>query len=306
MNYLILIIGFVLLIKGADFFVDGACFVAKKFRIPSMIVGMTIVAIGTSLPEITISALAAFRGENGMAVGNILGSNILNICIILGIIGVMHAVPVQKDTVNVDIPFLIVLEALLLAECAIGMTLSRIDGVIIGALFVLFVLYMIHQAKKGSAEEVEVKELKIWQMILYLVGGCLAIKFGGDFVVESATAIADQLGMSKNLIGLTVVALGTSLPELVTSVVAARKGNVQLALGNCIGSDIFNILLALSTASIIRPIEITSENIIDCGCLIVITILTLILAKLHKNIERRDAALLLCCYAGYFVYIAMR
>lgn len=306
LSYVLLVVGFVLLIKGADFFVDGASYVANKFHIPPMIVGMTIVAIGTSLPEITISALASFKGENGMAVGNILGSNILNICLILGIVAVLKNIPVKKSTVKVDIPVLLLAEVLLIGLGAWGMTLDRIDGAVIALLFVAFVIYMIKSAKNADVEEEEQKELKVWQVILYLVGGCVAIKFGGDFVVDSASEIAKTFGLSDNLIGLTIVALGTSLPELVTSVIAARKGNVDLALGNCIGSDIFNILLALSVASVINPITFTMENIIDAAILIVITIITWILAKTRNTIEKVEGIVLLLIYAGYFAYIFVR
>lgn len=306
MSYLLLVIGFILLIKGADFFVDGATFIANKFKIPPIVIGMTIVAIGTSLPEITISVLASFKGSNGMAIGNILGSNILNICLILGLVACFSAVPVKKQTIKIDIPFLIILETILLVLGFIGGSLSGLDGVILCVLFIGFTLYIIKSSKGQPAEEIEAKDLKVWQVILYLVGGCVAIKFGGDFIVDSATTIAKQFGMSDNLIGLTIVALGTSLPELVTSVVAARKGQIDLALGNVIGSDIFNILLALMLSSIVSPLTYTFENIVDNIVAILIAIFTFIFACTDKQIKRLEGVSLLLIYVVYAVYIFLR
>lgn len=306
MSYLLLVIGFILLIKGADFFVDGATFIANKFKIPPIVIGMTIVAIGTSLPEITISVLASFKGSNGMAIGNILGSNILNICLVLGLVACFSAVPVKKQTIKIDIPFLIILEVILLVLGLIGGSLSRLDGIILCVLFIGFTLYIIKSSKGQPAEEIEAKDLKVWQVILYLVGGCVAIKFGGDFIVDSATTIAKQFGMSDNLIGLTIVALGTSLPELVTSVVAARKGQVDLALGNVIGSDIFNILIALMLSAIVNPLTYTFENIVDNIVAILIAIFTFIFAYTDKQIKKLEGASLLLIYVVYAVYIFLR
>lgn len=306
MSYLLLVIGFILLIKGADFFVDGATFIANKFKIPPIVIGMTIVAIGTSLPEITISVLASFKGSNGMAIGNILGSNILNICLVLGLVACFSAVPVKKQTIKIDIPFLIILEVILLVLGLIRGSLSRLDGVILCVLFIGFTLYIIKSSKGQPAEEIEAKDLKVWQVILYLVGGCVAIKFGGDFIVDSATTIAKQFGMSDNLIGLTIVALGTSLPELVTSVVAARKGQVDLALGNVIGSDIFNILIALMLSAIVNPLTYTFENIVDNIVAILIAIFTFIFAYTDKQIKKLEGASLLLIYVVYAVYIFLR
>lgn len=306
MSYLLLVIGFILLIKGADFFVDGATFIANKFKIPPIVIGMTIVAIGTSLPEITISVLASFKGSNGMAIGNILGSNILNICLVLGLVACFSAVPVKKQTIKIDIPFLIILETILLILGRLGGSLSRLDGIILCVLFIGFTLYIIKSSKGQQAEEIEAKDLKVWQVILYLVGGCVAIKFGGDFIVDSATTIAKQFGMSDNLIGLTIVALGTSLPELVTSVVAARKGQVDLALGNVIGSDIFNILIALMLSAIVNPLTYTFENIVDNIVAILIAIFTFIFAYTDKQIKKLEGASLLLIYVVYAVYIFLR
>lgn len=306
MSYLLLVIGFILLIKGADFFVDGATFIANKFKIPPIVIGMTIVAIGTSLPEITISVLASFKGSNGMAIGNILGSNILNICLVLGLVACFSAVPVKKQTIKIDIPFLIILETILLVLGLIGGSLSRLDGVILCVLFIGFTFYIIKSSKGQPAEEIEAKDLKVWQVILYLVGGCVAIKFGGDFIVDSATIIAKQFGMSDNLIGLTIVALGTSLPELVTSVVAAHKGQVDLALGNVIGSDIFNILIALMLSAIVNPLTYTFENIVDNIVAILIAIFTFIFACTDKQIKKLEGVSLLLIYVVYAVYIFLR
>lgn len=306
MSYILLVLGFVFLIKGADFFVEGATYVAKKFKIPPIVIGMTIVAIGTSLPEITISVLASFQGSNGMAIGNILGSNILNICIILGVASLFAKIPVKKQTLTVDMPFLLGLEALLLALGCIGMSLSRIDGAVLIVICIVFIIMMIKSAKTSESDEVQAKDLKVWQVIIYLIGGCVAIKLGGDFIVDSATAIAKQFGMSDNLIGLTIVAFGTSLPELVTSVVATRKGQVDLAVGNVVGSNIFNILIALSLSAVVSPMVYTAENVIDNVVAIVVVIMMFLFARLSKEFSRWHGIAFIASYVGYSVYIFLR
>lgn len=307
MNYLLLIIGFILLIKGADFFVDGAVAIAKKFKIPSVVIGMTIIAIGTSLPEITISAFASMKGNNGVAVGNVLGSNVLNICLILSIVAIIKSVPVDRSILKMDFIILFLSEIALLCFGLINDNLTRLEGVLLLSLFIAFIVMQIYRSKNAkSSDDDNYKQLHPLFIIVYLIGGCVAIKFGGDFVVDSASAIAKQFGMSDNLIGLTIVAFGTSLPELVTSIVAARKNEVDMALGNVIGSNIVNIVLALSLTSIIAVTPYSVENIIDTVAVIVVSIVTFIFSYTDKEIKRNEGIILLVFYSIYFIYLFIR
>lgn len=308
MNYILLIIGFALLINGANYFVEGATWIANKFKIPHIIIGMTIIAIGTSLPEIIVSCVSSYNGESGMAIGNIIGANIINLCVIIGVVSIIAPVPVKRNTLLIELPMLLISEVLLLTLGSINNRLDRIDGFVFWGIFIFFIIYIIITSKKNKLvdDEVEKHNLSIWQVALYLIGGSIAIKYGGDFVVNSASNIALEFGMSYNLVGLTIVAVGTSLPEVITSIIAAMKGKTDLALGNVIGSNLFNILLALSTASIIRPIIFTLENVIDCIIFILITIIAFIFAGMRKTIVRYEGIVLLCLYTGYFIYIFLR
>lgn len=309
MEYLLLLVGFVLLIKGADFFVEGSSSVAKMLKVPPLIIGMTIVAMGTSLPECAVSISGALAGNTGVAVGNAVGSNIFNLMMVTGLCAIICVVPVGKNVLIREFPCSILVAIVLLVMGYLGMTLGHVDGIILCVLFVAFLLWMIFsaiQSRKQQEEEVDDKILPVWKCIIYIVGGIVAIKFGGDFVVDSATKIAKNFGMSQNLIGLTIVAFGTSLPELVTSVVAAKKGEVEMAMGNVIGSNIFNILLVLGVAAAISPMKFNMENIIDIVVLVVMSIIVWGFAWFGKSIKRFEGAIMVFLYAGYMVYICMR
>ncbi len=315
---IILVIGFVLLIKGADFFVEGSSSVAKKFNVPSLIIGMTIVAMGTSLPELAVSVTASMTGNNTLAVSNVSGSNIFNLMVVCGACALFAPLTIDKNTLLKEFPFSILCAGLLVVLGFFGMSLGRIDGVIFLVIFAAYLLWMIYSAKqaRGAEDKLETEEeefveeeikiLPMWKCILFIVGGMVAIKFGGDFVVDGASAIAAGFGLSQTLIGLTIVALGTSLPELVTSIVAAKKNEVDMALGNVIGSNIFNILLILGVAAAISPVTFLMENIIDIVILIIMSVIVWGFAWTSKKINRTEGMIMLLMYAVYMVYICMR
>lgn len=314
----ILVIGFVLLIKGADFFVEGSSSVAKQLRVPSMIIGLTIVAMGTSLPECAVSVTASLTNNNTLAVSNVIGSNIFNLMVVCGACALFAPLAIQKDTLMKEFPFSVVCAGLLFVLGYFGMSLGRADGIILLVLFVCYLLWMIFSAKKARSEgnklaeeeeefaEEEIKILPAWKCVVYILGGMVAIKYGGDFVVDGASAIAAGFGLSQTLIGLTIVALGTSLPELVTSIVAAKKDEVDMALGNVIGSNIFNILLVLGVAASISPVGFLVENMIDIVILIAMSLVVWIFAWTSKKINRKEGIVMLLMYAVYMVYICMR
>ena len=320
---LILVIGFVLLIKGADFFVEGSSSVAKKFHVPAMLIGMTIVAMGTSLPECAVSVTASLANNNSLAVSNVIGSNIFNLMVVCGACALFSPLTIRQDTLKKEFPLSIICAALMLVLGYIGMTLGHIDGIIFLVLFVGYLLWMIQSAKKaraavlsdpgqaGKIEQAEFVEeniaiLPTWKSLIFIIGGMIAIKFGGDFVVDGASSIASSMGLSQTLIGLTIVAMGTSLPELVTSLVAAKKGEVDMALGNVIGSDIFNILFVLGIATVISPISFLMENVIDIILLIIMSLIVLAFAWTRQQINRKEGILMLLMYAAYMVYICVR
>ena len=305
---LLLIIGFVLLIKGADFFVDGSSSVAKRLKVPSMIIGLTIVAMGTSLPECAVSVTASLNNNNALAVSNVIGSNIFNLMVVCGVCALFTPLAVSKDTLKKEFPFSIICAILLAALGAVGMTLGRIDGIVFLVIFAVYLCLMIVSAKnarnealnKELEEEVdeEIKILPVWQCIVYIIGGAVAIKFGGDFVVDGASTIATGFGISQNLIGLTIVALGTSLP--------AKKNEVDMALGNVIGSNIFNILLVLGVAGAISPVAFVTENLIDIAILVVMSVVVWIFAWSKKKLVNWHGAVMLVSYVAYLVYICIR
>lgn len=329
-SIIILIVGFVLLIKGADFFVEGSSAVAKRLRIPSMIIGMTIVAMGTSLPECAVSVTASLTGNNTLAISNAIGSNIFNLLVVCGVCSLFVPLAVQKSTLQKEFPLSIFCAGLLLLLGYLGMTLGHIDGIILIIIFAGYLLWMIQSARNArnqtfadedsdtagfktslSAEEIEqvasnINLLPAWKCIIFILGGMIAIKYGGDFVVNGASAIASSLGLSQTLIGLTIIAMGTSLPELVTSIVAAKKDEVDMAVGNVIGSNIFNILLVLGVAAAISPVGFIMENMIDIAFLILISVITLVFAWTSKEINRKEGIIMLLLYAVYMIYICMR
>lgn len=317
MVYILLIVGFILLIKGADFFVDGSSAVAKKLHVPSMIIGLTIVAMGTSLPEAAVSVTASFDGNNELAVSNVWGSNIFNLMVVCGASALLTPLAVQIATLKREFPFSVLVGILLLALGYLGMNVGRIDGVILLCLFAFFLWWMIKSALRARTElgnsgepetdkDEKLRNMPILQCVLYIVCGMIAIVFGGNLVVDSASEIAESWGLSQNLIGLTIVAMGTSLPELVTSMVAAKKKEVDMALGNVIGSNIFNVLLILGLASVISPIAFVTENIIDGAIFIGMSLLVWIFAWTKKNIGRIEGVVMLALYAAFMVYICLR
>ena len=312
-SIVLLLVGFILLIKGADFFVEGSSSVAKSLRIPSMIVGLTFVATGTSLPELAVSVTASLAGNNALAVSNVIGSNIFNLMLVCGACALFAPLIVQKNTLKKEIPLSVVCVVLLLVLGLFGMEIGRTDGVILLILFIGFLVWMVKSALKAHAESANLEEsdneYKIypaWVCVIYIVGGAVAIKFGGDFVVDGASAVAMKAGLSQNLVGLTIVAMGTSLPEFVTSVVAARKNEVDMAFGNVIGSNIFNILFILGVTATISPVAFIMENVIDSVILLIVSILVWVFAWSRLHIEKKEGIVLLACYAGYLLYICMR
>jgi len=307
-----LVVGFVMLIKGADMFVDGASKVAAKLKVPLIVIGLTIVAFGTSAPEAAISINSAFQDSAGIAVGNVIGSNTLNVLLILGISALFTAVPVKKSTFKYEIPFVIIISGILLLLGITGGTIDKIDALILLVLFVAFFVYLIILSKKGdnSADDVPALTEKdtVPKMIVFIIIGLAAIVLGSDFTVTGATAIAEALHVEDRIIGLTIVAFGTSLPELVTSVTAARKHQADIAIGNIVGSNIFNILFVIGLAGVFSPNPIKFENsfIIDGIVATVAVLLLWILIFKSKKLKRTGGIIMLSCYAVYFIYLLIQ
>lgn len=308
-----LVVGFVLLIKGADSFVDGSSSIAKRFHVPSIIIGLTIVAMGTSLPETAVSVTASVSNNNALAISNAVGSNIFNLMMVIGVCALLTPVAVQRDVVRRDIPFSVFCAILLLVLGYLGnMTLGHLDGALMIVLFAGFIFYMIFKAlsasKTGDASEEaeDVKIMSVPRSLIYIVLGGVGIALGGDVVVKSASNIAVTFGMSQTLVGLTIVSVGTSLPELVTSVVAARKNEIDMALGNAIGSNVFNILMVLGIASAISPIAFLTENIIDIGVLLGFSLLVWLFAATKKRIDKLEGLIMAALYVAYVVYACIR
>ena len=304
MDYIFLIIGFVLLIKGADFFVDGSAALAGYLKVPSVIIGLTIVAIGTSLPEAAVSISAGLAGSNEIAVSNIVGSNIFNTLVVVGASALIRPFKADSQIVKRDLPVNFVV-TIILYLFVIGGMLSRIEGLILLAGIITYITVMVRSALKNRVEE-EIEPISLSKAALFIALGLAAVVFGGDVVVDSATAIAKSLGLSETLIGLTIVAIGTSLPELVTSVVASRKGESGLALGNAIGSNIFNILFILGMSSTLMPIPVVSEYITDTLVLIGICVLIYAFARFGEKIGRGKGLSMIAIYIAYTAYIIMR
>lgn len=320
---LLLAVGFAFLVKGADFFVEGSSSIAKKLKVPPIIIGLTIVAMGTSLPETAVSVTASLVQNNELAVSNVVGSNIFNLMFVIGVCSILTPIMVQKATVVRDIPlslgcalFLLVLGVSGLGDKA-GMTLGHADGVIFLIVFAGYIFTMVRSAMKARAagQKVEIegveecdnmKELSYGKSILFLIVGAAAIAFGGDLTVDTASRIAIELGMSQTLVGLTIVSIGTSLPELVTSVVAARKNEVDMAVGNAVGSNIFNILMVLGISSAISPVALIRENMIDIVLLMVFSVMVWIFAGTRKKIERKEGIIMVVVYLVYCAYIIAR
>ena len=319
MVYLFLILGFILLIKGADFFVDGSSSVAKILKVPTIIIGLTVVAFGTSMPEASVSITAAIKGQNSLAVSNVIGSNLFNLLIVLGASALVRPIRASKGVIRSEFPFSIGITAVLLllssglafSDIVAGkgeFILGRVGGFILLVLFVIFVLTQIKGAMKArnAYDGEDYETMPPLKSALLIIGGLAGIIWGGDLVVNSATDIAQQFGLSETFIGLTIVAMGTSLPELVTSMVAARKGENDLALGNVVGSNIFNILLILGASAAISPISMDVYAIYDMGILIVISILCFLCAKSREELSKKEGIMFLLVYLVYFGYIYTR
>ena len=301
LHVFILLVGFLFLVKGADWFVEGAAGIARKLGIPQLIIGLTIVAMGTSMPEAAVSITAALNNNAGITVGNIVGSNILNILIILGITAVITNVAIQKSTLLYEIPFMIGITALLLVFGLTGSSITFIEGVVFLLLFIAFLVYLFIMSKKGEVqEEGEIKDIPVWKCLLFMViGGVMVVK-GSDFAVSGASWIARFFGMSERFIGLTIVAFGTSLPELVTSVASARKGNAGIAIGN-----IFNILFVIGITALICNVPFESKFLIDTAIAIFSGALLWLGTYKHKELRKPCGIVMLICYAAYFVYLCV-
>ena len=303
---LILAAGFLFLVKGADWFVEGAAGIANKLGISQLVIGLTIVAMGTSMPEAAVSITAALQQNAGISIGNVVGSNILNILIILGITAMITNVAVQKSTLIYEIPFMIVVTVILLIFGITGSKITFIEGIFFWILFLLYLGYLFIMAKKEKDPEQETKDIPVWKcIILILIGGVLVVK-GSDFAVSSASAIARYFGMSERFIGLTIVALGTSLPELVTSVTAARRGNAGIAIGNIVGSNIFNILFVIGTSALICSIPFESKFIVDMVIAIAAAFLLWIGTCKHRELRKPCGIVMLLCSAGYFLSLCVK
>lgn len=304
LTYVLLVVGFVLLIKGADFFVEASSSIAKTLRVPSIIIGLTIVAFGTSMPELAVSTTASLAGNNEIAVGNVIGSNIFNLLVVLGACGAIRPFAVQ---LRWDYAASVGVAAALFFMIVGDHFVSRPEAIILLVLFVIFVAMTVRDALiNRTEEEEEYKSITPLRCVIYIVGGLAAIVCGGELVVECAKEIALALGMSQTLVGLTVVALGTSLPELVTSVVASRKGENGLALGNVIGSNIFNILMVLGASAAVKPVAVNGLAVVDAACLIVFSLITWLLCRSKLRISRMEGLIMLGMYTVYLIYICIR
>lgn len=300
----LLVVGFVMLIKGADWFVDGASGIAEKFGVPQLVVGLTIVAMGTSAPEAAVSISAALKGNAAITIGNIVGSNILNVLIILGLTSVIVSVAVANSTIKYEIPYMLLITALLLV---LGMTGNEIvlwEGIVLWVAFIAYLLYLFRMAKNNKEEAPAEEEMKpVWLLLVLTVIGLVLIVAGSNVTVDAATNIAKFLGVSERFIGLTIVALGTSLPELCTSVAAARKGKADIAIGNIVGSNIFNILFVVGTTALITPVLFESKFIIDTAIAIAAGVMLLLCVMKSKKLTRPAGVAMLVAYAAYFVYL---
>ena len=304
LNVLFLLLGFFLLAKGADFFVDGASSVAKRFKIPQIVIGLTIVAMGTSMPEAAVSIKAAISGNADISIGNVVGSNILNILLILGVSSVIFPLVIKKFTQRIDIPIVIGASTLLLVLGFFGKIFFW-GGIIMLLCFGGYLAYLFVTAKKNAdgEEETKIKNMHVWKSIIFAILGIIMIVLGSEFAVETATNLAKMAGWSDAFIGLTIVALGTSLPELFTSVMAAIKKNPDIAVGNVVGSNIFNILFILGVTSLIIPINFAPSFLIDTVVSLGCAALLLVLSLRGGKLRRWGGAIMLVSYVGYFIYL---
>ena len=304
MAYFMVLIGFLMLIKGADYFVEGASSIAKRFHIPEMIIGLTIVAMGTSLPELSVSFISALNGQSDMSIANAIGSNIFNVLMILGVSAFIKTLPIKQSSIK-DIIILISATTLLLMLSYFGLSLVWFDGLIMLCLFAYFIRKMIKESKDNNDNENSIP-LSIIRTIVYIVCGAIGIIYGGNLVVSGASTIAQAFGMSDNLIGLTVVALGTSLPEFVTSVMATKKGKLDIAIGNVIGSNIFNILFVLGLSSLFSVLTVSVITLIDIFFSLFITSVLLYVVCKFKKINKLNGIIFIILYISYMIFTIIR
>lgn len=316
-NILLLIMGMFLLIKGADWFVGGASAIAKALKIPSLIIGLTLVSLGTSLPEASVSIQSSLNGSSALSLGNVVGSNIVNTLLILGLCALFVPIAIDKDMKKFDIPIMLGLYVIILLFCFVITpdVISRWQGIVLVVLFIAYMTFLVLRAKKNAVKTVEDVEQEqkeeenkkpLWLNILLALLGLGAIVLGGDLVVDKASFIAIELGMSESLVGLTIVAVGTSLPELVTSIVASIKKENDIAVGNVIGSNIFNVVFILGTSAVISPFALASGALVDMLVLLGSAIILMAISFMGKSIKRWQGAVMLLAYAGYLAYIIVR
>jgi len=306
--FLVVIIGFIMLVKGADFLVDGASSLAKKFGISELAIGLTIIAFGTSAPELIVNIFAATGGHHGITFGNILGSNIFNILVVLGVSGLIAPLVIKKNTIVKEMPFLIFATIATFLLAWQGNALTRWDGIILILILLSFFFYIFAILKVNPLEGEDIKIFSVWQTIMMILVGIIGLFFGGKLVVDNSVKIAEMLNVSEKMIGLTIVALGTSLPELVTSIVAVRKGRFDMAIGNVIGSNLFNLLLVLGVTAFIQPIAYDLSLNVDFTILLTITIILFLsmLTGVKNRISKMEAAIFLIIYGGFIAFLIYR
>ena len=305
MEYLLLLIGFVLLIKGADFFVDGSSSLARIMKVPSVIIGLTIVAMGTSAPEASVSVNAALAGSNDIAISNVIGSNLFNGLVVVGVCASMAGFKTNPEILKRDMPLNIIVTAIL-CIMLLDRHINHIEGIILLISMAVYIAVMVISALKNRETADECKILSLPKSLIFIIGGLIAVIFGGTLVVDNACLIAKDFGVSENFIGLTIIAIGTSLPELVTSITATRKGDSGLALGNAIGSNLFNILFILGMSATICPLNVLSESIIDCIILLVSAVILYVFARTKKTMNRWEGIVCVFLYVGYTAYLLIR
>ena len=307
LQIVLLVVGFVFLIKGSDLFVDGASSIASILKIPTIIVGLTIVALGTSAPEAAVSITSSLSGNNAMAVSNVIGSNMFNLLMVIGVSAVLKELLMEKSVLNNDLPFLVGITILFAAFIVIGWNISSIEGIILLIILVIYIFAIIRNAKKSSTGGVvEKPKLNLPKSIIFILIGLVGIILGGDLVVDSASYIAMAFGMSETLVGLTIVAIGTSLPEFVTSLTALKKGENQLVIGNVIGSNIFNILFVLGASSAISAIPLDSTMLIDVIFMVFVTVLCFIFGKTQDKFDKKEGIILIALFIAYMIFAILR
>ena len=306
MELLLLAGGFFMLVRGADWFVDGSSGIADRFGVPQLVIGLTIVAMGTSAPEAAVSITAVLKGNAEITIGNIVGSNILNILIILGITATITTLAVARSTVRIEIPYMIFITVVLLLAGMSGNVVGRGEGAMLWFLFLIYLGYLLYMAMNGREEAVKEQEMvPLWRMFLGALIGLFLIVAGSDVTVNAATEIANLMGMSERFIGLTIVALGTSLPELFTSVSAALKGKADIAIGNIVGSNIFNILFVVGTAALITPVSFQPNFRMDTVVAIGAAVLLFLGTFRKQKLGRGIGILMLLCYTAYFAWLIL-